>query len=320
LKLNQVDQNKIRSFALSELGFLSVGFAKAEFMEEEARHLEQWLNQNLNGSMSYMENHFDKRVDPRKLVPGSKTVISLLFNYYTPEKQEDNNAPKISMYAFGRDYHKVIKKKLKHLLYYIEEDLYPVNGRAFVDSAPVLERDWAKRAGLGWTGKHTLLLHPKIGSYFFLAELVIDLELEDAAPQDIMKDYCGTCTKCIDACPTDAISPQGYLLDASKCISYLTIELKEAIPAAYADQLEDWMFGCDICQEVCPWNRFAVQHNESDFNPKSKLLEMTKLDWMNLEEAEFDELFLGSPVKRAGFAKLKQNIQEIFGKKKPDQS
>lgn len=318
MKLNQSDQNKIRDFALSELGFLSIGFAKAEFMEEEARHLEQWLYQNHQGSMSYMENHFDKRVDPTKLVPGAKTVISLLYNYYTPEKQHDENAPKISMYAYGRDYHKVLKKKLKYLLSYIDESIYTVHGRAFIDSAPILERDWAKRAGLGWTGKHTLLLNPKMGSYFFLAELLIDLEI-DEAPQEVMKDYCGTCTKCIDACPTDAISPNGYILDASKCISYLTIELKEDIPSAFSDQLENWMFGCDICQEVCPWNRFSKKHEEADFLPKSSLLEKSSEDWEALGQGEFDQLFMGSPVKRAGFDKLKQNISNVLGKKKPDQ-
>ncbi len=287
------------------LGFDFVGIAKAEYMEEEARRLEDWLNQNHHGKMSYMENHFDKRVDPTKLVPGAKSVISLVYNYYTDENQSDEEAPKISKYAYGKDYHFIIKDKLKTLLQYINDTIGEVAGRCFVDSAPVLERDWAKRSGTGWIGKNTLLINPKQGSYFFLAELIIDLELSTDTP---IKDYCGTCTRCIDACPTDAISPQGFVLDGSKCISYFTIELKEAIPETHRDKFENWMFGCDICQEVCPWNRFSKRHQEPAFEPHPDLLSLSKNDWEELTEDVFKELFRKSAVKRTKYAGLKRNI------------
>ena len=286
------------------LGFDFVGFARAERLDEEAKRLELWLNQGMHGKMAYMENHFEKRVDPRKLVPGAKTVISLLLNYYT-DKEQPCDAPKISKYAYGKDYHFVIKKKLKAFIHFIQEEIGAVNGRCFVDSAPVLERDWAKKAGLGWIGKNTLLIHPKRGSYFFLAELILDLDLVYDHP---MKDYCGRCTRCMDACPTDAISPKGYLVDGSKCISYFTIELKDEIPTEYKGKFENWMFGCDICQQVCPWNRFASTHKESAFEPHQSLLKMKKSDWEEITEAVFKEIFKKSAVQRTKFKGLKRNI------------
>ena len=297
--------DKIRQEAY-RLGFGFVGIAKAEQMDEEARRLEAWLNQGLHGKMGYMANHFDKRIDPRKLVDGAKSVVTLLFNYFTDEKQIEPEAPKISKYAYGNDYHFVIKDKLKDLMHFINDEIGEVNGRVFVDSAPVLERDWAKRSGTGWIGKNTLLINPKAGSYFFLAELIIDLELIYDSP---MKDYCGTCTRCIDACPTEAISPEGYLMDGSKCISYLTIELKdEIIPPQYKSQMEGWMFGCDICQDVCPWNRFSTKHDEPQFEPHSQLLKMTKEEWFEITEDVFKEIFKNSAVKRTKYEGLKRNI------------
>ena len=297
--------DKIREEAY-RLGFGFVGIAKAEQMDQEARRLEAWLNQGLHGKMGYMANHFDKRIDPRKLVDGAKSVVTLLFNYFTDEKQTDPNAPKISKYARGKDYHLVVKDKLKDLMHFINDEIGEVSGRVFVDSAPVLERDWAKRSGTGWIGKNTLLINPKAGSYFFLAELIIDLELVYDSP---MKDYCGTCTRCIDACPTEAISPEGYLMDGSKCISYLTIELKdEIIPPQYKSQMEGWMFGCDICQDVCPWNRFSKKHDEPQFEPHSQLLEMTKEEWFDITEDVFKEIFKNSAVKRTKYEGLKRNI------------
>ena len=293
-----------------KLGFLACGISQAEFMEAEARRLEKWLESGAHGEMSYMENHFDLRTDPTKLVPGAKSVISLAYNYYTDKIQEDASAPKISKYAYGRDYHKVIRKKLKKLYQFIQSEAGEVSGRVFVDSAPVMERDWAVRSGLGWMGKHTLLINKNHGSYFFLAEIVLDLELEHDTP---VTDHCGTCTKCIDACPTDAISENGYILDAKKCISYLTIELKNEIPDEFLGSMENWMFGCDICQDVCPWNRFASQHQEDQFKPKNKLLEMTKRDWLDITEELFNELFEGSAVKRTKFTGLKRNIQFLAG-------
>ncbi len=299
---------KYRDLIIAEahrLGFETIGFAKAEYLNEEARHLEAWLQQGRHGKMQYMENHFDLRVDPTKLVEGAKSVICLTYNYHTDQEQHDPEAPKISQYAYGRDYHFVIKDKLKALLHFIREQMGEVNGRCFVDSAPVLEREWAKRAGTGWIGKNTLLIHPKKGSYYFLAELILDVELEYDHP---MHDYCGTCTRCIDACPTEAISPQGYIVDGSKCISYFTIELKEAIPEDYKGKFENWMFGCDICQEVCPWNRFSTPHTEPAFEPHPDLLALKKDDWLELTEEVFQKVFKGSAVKRTKFAGLQRNI------------
>lgn len=293
------------------MGFSFVGFARAEQMDEEARRLEAWLNQGMHGEMGYMAGHFDLRIDPRKLVPGAKTVVSLLHNYHNPDKPEAADAPRVSQYAYGEDYHFVLKRKLKDLLAFIRETVGEVDGRCFVDSAPVLERDWAKRSGVGWSGKNTLTINPGAGSYFFLAELIIDLELVYDQP---MKDYCGTCTRCIDACPTEAISPQGYVVDGSKCISYFTIELREAIPEAYRGKFEQWMFGCDICQEVCPWNRFAVRHSEPAFEPHPDLLQMTREDWAELTEEVFGVVFKKSAVKRTKYAGLKRNIDFLGGK------
>lgn len=292
------------------LGFSHIGIARAGFMEEEARRLEAWLHQGLHGQMHYMANHFDKRVDPTKLVPGARSVISLVFNYYTEETQQDPQAPKISKYARGEDYHFVLKRKLKELLHFINDRIGEVSGRCFVDSAPVLERDWARRSGAGWVGKNTLLIHPKMGSYFFLAELILDLDL---VYDDPMKDYCGTCRRCIDACPTQAISPEGYLVDGSKCISYLTIELKDKIPSSFQGQMDNWMFGCDVCQEVCPWNRFSQPHSEPAFNPHPRLLEMDKADWIELTSEVFQELFQRSAVKRTGMEGLRRNIAFLNG-------
>jgi len=310
VKINAYQWRQIQTYAVQQLGFMDVSIAKAELMEPEARRLEAWLSQGHHAKMSYLENHFDLRVDPRKLVEGAKSVISLSYNYYNDQVEQPADAPKIAMYAYGKDYHKLIRKKLKHLLDWIEESMGEVNGRGFVDSAPILERDWARRSGMGWIGKHTLLISKRRGSYFFLAELISDLEYEDDI--HIESDHCGTCTRCIDACPTDAISPAGYVLDASKCISYLTIELKESMPEEYQDQLESWMFGCDICQQVCPWNRFSSNHTEPKFLPSTSLMSKNRKDWQDLEEPEFELLFAGSAVRRAGFLKLKDNIEAVI--------
>jgi epoxyqueuosine reductase len=305
----QAHSTLIRSEA-QRLGFAQVGFAKAEFMDAEARRLEQWLEQGMHGQMHYMANHFDKRVDPTQLVPGAKSVISLVYNYYNPEEQEDPEAPRISQYAYGKDYHFVLKDKLKALLHFIEHEIGAVSGRCFVDSAPVLERDWAKRAGMGWIGRNTLLINPKAGSYFFLAEIILDLELEYDAP---MRDYCGTCRRCIDACPTEAISPEGYLVDGSKCISYLTIELREAIPEAFKGKMDNWMFGCDVCQDVCPWNRFSKPHQEPAFSPHPDLLSMRKQDWEEITQEVFNQVFQHSAVKRTKWEGLTRNIAFLKG-------
>jgi epoxyqueuosine reductase len=289
----------------AELGFFHCGFSKADFLEEEAPRLESWLKHNFQGKMFYMENHFDKRLDPRLLVEGSNTVISLLLNYSPTETQKDADAPKISKYAYGEDYHFVIKDKLHELIQFMQDEIGEVNGRAFVDSAPVMDKVWAKKSGLGWIGKNTNLIHPKEGSFFFIAELITDLKIEPDGP---MKDYCGTCTRCIDACPTEAIV-QPYLVDGSKCISYLTIELKdEILPKEFSGKMDNWMFGCDVCQDVCPWNRFAKASTEERFQPALTLLDLTKSDWENLEKETFQNLFKNSAVKRTKFSGLKRNI------------
>ncbi|WP_207534237.1 tRNA epoxyqueuosine(34) reductase QueG [Desertivirga arenae] len=287
------------------LGFLFCGISKAEFLEEEAPRLENWLKNQYNGKMGYMENHFDKRLDPTKLVEGAKSVISLAYNYFTPTLQKDPDAPKISKYAYGTDYHFVIKEKLKELLNTIHEQIGQVGGRAFVDSAPVLDKAWAKKSGIGWTGKNSNLLNKSAGSFFFLAELIIDTELEYDTPST--KDHCGTCTRCIDACPTDAIvSP--YIVNGSRCISYLTIELKEEIPSEFKGKMDNWIFGCDICQDVCPWNRFSTLHNEAAFNPHPELKDMNKRNWEEITEEVFARIFKNSAVKRTKFSGLKRNI------------
>ena len=288
------------------MGFLLCHIAKAEIMTEEARRLDEWLSQDYHGDMSYMANHFDKRVDLRLLVPGAKSVISLAYNYYSNVRQIDPEAPQISMYAYGKDYHKVVKKKLQQMLEWMKTSFGNINSRVFVDSAPVLERDLVRRSGCGRMSKNTLIIHPKKGSWFFLADIITDLEM---VYEQQLSDYCGTCTRCIDACPTEAIHEDGYLMDGSKCISYLTIELKKKLPLEYKDKMENWMFGCDICQQVCPWNRFAESHSEPAFLPKEKLISMSKEEWHDLSEPLFDELFEGSAVKRTKYEGLKRNIQ-----------
>jgi epoxyqueuosine reductase len=286
------------------LGFLACGIAKAEFLSEEAPRLEKWLQKGFHGEMQYMENHFDKRLDPRLLVDDAKSVISLAYNYY-PEQQQNNDSYKISKYTYGEDYHHVIKEKLRELLANIQQEIGEVSGRCFVDSAPILERAWAEKAGLGWNGKHSLLIQKQQGSFFFLAELIVDLELEYDHPTTT--NHCGTCTKCIDACPTAAILPNNTV-DASKCISYFTIELKENIPSDYKNQSDDWMFGCDICQDVCPWNRFSKAHHEPLFYPKAAILQFTKRDWEEITEDTFQKVFKKSAVKRIKFSGLQRNI------------
>jgi len=294
-----------------ELEFDYCGVSKAEFLEEEASRLESWLKKGFHGKMHYMGNHFDKRLDPTKLVPGSKSVISLLYNYYPANNLTDKRF-KIARYAYGDDYHNVIKKKLRLLLNSIRENVGEVNGRVFVDSAPVMERQWAQKSGLGWIGKNSLLLNKKAGSYFFLAELIIDLELEYDGP---VKDYCGTCTKCIDACPTDAITATGEV-NASKCISYLTIELKENIPVEFKEKMNGWIFGCDICQEVCPWNRFAVPNNEPAFYPAA-IEKMGEREWTDLTKDVFKTTFRNSPLNRKGFQGVKNTIAFLTQTKTP---
>lgn len=295
----------IKSWA-EGLGFMLCGFSKAQALDQEAENLKLWLHKGYHGDMRYMSNHFDMRTDPTALVPGAKSVISLAYNYYHPEKQKDPSSPKIAMYAYGKDYHKIVRKKLNELFSKMKQEFSDVNGRVFVDSAPILERDWAKLSGLGWIGKNTLLIHPKKGSFFFLAEIIIDVELVyDSA----LTDHCGTCKRCIEACPTQAIAQDGYVMDGSKCISYLTIELKDTdIPESFVGKMDNWIFGCDICQQVCPWNRFSNDHDETQFKPKDSLLSMTLDDWKNMSENDFNALFEGSAVKRTKYSGLKRNI------------
>ncbi|RZJ64344.1 MAG: tRNA epoxyqueuosine(34) reductase QueG [Flavobacterium sp.] len=299
-------QSKHTAFIKSEakrLGFLSCGISKAGFLEQEAPRLEAWLKSNAHGEMSYMENHFDKRLDPTKLVEGSKSVISLLLNYY-PSEQQNPESYKISKYAYGQDYHFVIKEKLRELLHSIQTEIGEVEGRAFVDSAPVLDKAWAAKSGLGWIGKNSNLLSKQVGSFFFIAELIVDLDLEyDHA----VTDHCGSCTACLDACPTEAIVAP-YVVDGSKCISYFTIELKENLPIDMKGKFDDWAFGCDICQDVCPWNRFSKPHSEPLFNPNPEMLSMSRKDWQEITEETFQKVFKGSAVKRTKFAGLTRNI------------
>ncbi len=312
-QINNIEKNtRLLKQKAYDMGFEFVGISKAGKMEEEARRLEAWLNKGYHGKMTYMENHFEKRIDPTLLVPGAQSVVSLTYNYFSKEEQTDKQAPKISKYAYGEDYHFVIKKKLKTLLNFLREEVGEVNGRCFVDSAPVMERDWAKRSGVGWIGKNTLIINPRRGSYFFLADLIIDLQLKPDGP---MKDYCGRCRRCIDACPTEAIDATGYIVDASKCISYLTIELREAIDEQFKGKMENWMFGCDICQEVCPWNRFSTPHQEPAFEPHPDLLQMTSKDWLELTEEVFGKVFRKSAVKRTRYKGLMRNIH-FLGKER----
>ncbi len=303
--MNSTKHTTLIKAEAKRLGFDYVGISKADFLEEEAPRLENWLNNNMHGQMSYMQNYFDKRLDPRLLVPGAKSVISLLLNYYPSEKHADDSAPKISKYAYGKDYHLVIKEKLNQLLEFIKESIGEVDGRAFVDSAPVLDKAWAKKGGLGWIGKNSNLINKSSGSFYFIAELIVDLDLEyDGA----IKDYCGTCTKCIDECPTDAIVAP-YVVDGSKCISYFTIELKENIPNDVKGKFNNWAFGCDICQDVCPWNSFSKPHSEPHFQANAELLGMKKQDWEELTEETFRRVFKDSAVKRTKFAGLKRNVE-----------
>ena len=297
-----VNYSKLIKKTAKNLGFISCGISKAEFLEEEAPRFEKWLNEQKHGQMAYMENHYDKRLDPRLLVPGAKSVVSLLLNYYTDEHQVEG-APKISKYAYGTDYHYVIKEKLKQLYQILQEEIGEINGRVFVDSAPVMDKAWAGKSGLGWMGKNTNLINKKVGSFFFIAEMILDLKLDYDTP---VTDHCGTCTACIDSCPTEALTP--YNIDASRCISYLTIELKDQIPSEFQNKMDDWSFGCDICQDVCPWNRFSKPHNEPLFEPRSELLEFTKKDWEELTEATFDTIFKNSAVKRTRYQGLKRNL------------
>ena len=297
--------DQIKKWA-KDLGFDFVGIAEAGFLEEEAPLLEQWLNQGQHGKMTYMERYFDKRLDPRKLVDGARSVISVMYNYYPSASQNVDSDYKVSKYAYGRDYHKVMKKQLKTLFETIQQEIGEVNGRVFVDSAPVMDKAWAKNAGLGWLGKNSLILNKQAGSYFFLGELIIDLPLEPDAPTP---DHCGNCTRCIDACPTDAINAYG--VDGSKCISYFTIELKEEMPEEYKDKLNGWIFGCDICQDVCPWNKFAKSHQEPDFEPRDPIVNFNNRDWEEMTEEVFQKHFEGTPLNRAKFEGLKRNIRAV---------
>lgn len=288
------------------LGFDFCGISKAGFLEEEAPRLEKWLKESMHGQMKYMENYFDKRLNPKLLVDDAKSVISLLYNYY-PSEQQIEEAPKISKYSFGKDYHEVIKTKLNEFLQSIKIKIGNINGRAFVDSAPVMDKAWAAKGGLGWVGKNSNLINKQQGSFFFIAELIIDVELVYDGP---LKDYCGTCTRCIDACPTDAIvSP--YTIDGSKCISYLTIELKESIPTEFKSKMDNWIFGCDVCQDVCPWNRFSKEHQEPLFKSQNGLLNYTETDWQEITEVTFNLIFKQSAIKRTKFKGLKRNIAFI---------
>lgn len=304
MKSQLVKNTSVIKQLATRLGFSFCGISKAEFLEEEAPRLEEWLNRGYQGKMGYLENHFDKRLDPTKLVPGAKSVVSLVYNYYPDKTHEIGDKPKIAKYAYGQDYHFVIKNKLKAFMDIIQEELGEVEGRVFVDSAPVHERAWAAKSGNGWVGKNSLLLNREMGSFFFLAELIIDLELEPDGP---MKDYCGTCTACQDACPTDAI-PEPYVVDGSRCISYLTIELKDEIPSEFKDKMEGWAFGCDICQDVCPWNRFSKPHNEPAFKPQG-WEKFSKQDWQEMTKEVFQKVFKKSAVKRTKFEGLTRNIQ-----------
>lgn len=304
MNASELHSKQIKEHA-KRLGFLSCGISKAGFLEDEAPRLEQWLAQGHHGSMTYMERNFDKRLDPTKLVPGAKSVVSLLYNYYPSAKQSDKEAPKLSKYAYGKDYHFVVKEKLKELTHSIEEEIGEVSGRAFVDSAPVLDKAWAAKGGLGWLGKHTNLISKKTGSFFFIAELIIDLPLEADTP---VTDHCGSCTACIDACPTDAIIAP-YQVDGSKCISHFTIELKDAIPQEVKGKFDNWAFGCDVCQDVCPWNRFSTPHQEPEFEPSPELMNLTKNDWHEITEVVFNRLFEKSAVQRTQFSGLQRNLQ-----------
>ena len=290
-----------------QIGFSSCGISRARFLHEEEKNFEDWLKQGYQGTMSYLERNFDKRLDPTKLVPGAKSIISLTFNYFPTKKKFNDNSFLISKYAYGKDYHIIIKDKLKELFSQMKKEVGDIEGRVFVDSAPIHERAWAKISGLGWIGKNSLLLNKKMGSYFFLAEIICDLDLEY---DSTVSDHCGTCTKCIDACPTDAIT-QAQVVDANRCISYLTIENKNEIPKELSKSFNNYIFGCDICQDVCPWNKFSTSHNEREFLPKEELSKMSKKDWQELTYETFNKIFKNSAVKRTKFQGLKRNIKAV---------
>ena len=310
--MNLSQRSAIVKDSAARLGFDYCGIAKAEFLEEEAPKLTEWLNRGYHGKMGYMENHMDKRLDPTKLVPGARSVVSLIYNYFPEEDLNGGEGGyKVAKYAYGKDYHDVIRPKLKELLQKIKDRIGEVDGRVFVDSGPVMERQWAAKSGLGWTGKNTLLLNRDMGSFFFLAELIIDLELEYDGP---IKDYCGTCTRCMDACPTDAF-PAPYVLDASKCISYLTIELKDEISKEFDGKMEDWIFGCDICQDVCPWNKFSKPHREPAFNTSDGLSQITTRDnWEEITEELFHHRFKDSAMMRTKYSGIKRNVAFVSRK------
>lgn len=310
--MNRANYTQLIKQKAIELGFQSCGIAKADFLEEEAPRLEDWLLQNRHGEMAYMENHFDKRLDPRKLVDGAKSVVSLTLNYF-PKNELTFGDYKISKYAYGKDYHNVIKKKLKQFLQFISTEIGEVSGRAFVDSAPVLDKAWAQKSGLGWIGKNSNLITKQVGSFFFICELIIDLELEYDSPYT--QDFCGKCTKCVDACPTDAIIAP-YQVDGSKCISYYTIELKNAIPKEVEGKFENWIFGCDICQDVCPWNRFSKPHQETAFEANDLFKELKQKDLEEITQEVFDKVFIGSPIRRTKLEGIQKNIQFIKNDKK----
>jgi epoxyqueuosine reductase len=296
---------QIKAFT-RQLGFDYCGIAQAQQLDEDARRLEQWLNKGLHGNMQYMENYFDLRIDPAKLIPGAKSVITLLLNYY-PQQSQQTDTPNISKYAYGKDYHEVIKKKLHALLALINEHIGEVHGRGFVDSAPVLERSWAQRSGLGWIGRNGNLITKQQGSFFFIATLIVDIELEYDDP--FAKDYCGTCRKCIDSCPTGAIT-EGKVINGSQCISYYTIELKDMLlPDDKKGQFANWMFGCDVCQDVCPWNRFSKPTSEVEFTPIPEILNFTTKEWESLTEEAFKKIFRHSPLKRAKFQGIQRNVK-----------
>ena len=288
------------------LGFISCGISRAEFLEDEAPRLEKWLKMKMNGEMKYMENYFEKRLDPRKLVNDAKSIISLTYNYY-PEDLQNKEAPKVSKYAYGMDYHYVIKEKLNFFLTFIKDKIGNVHGRAFVDSAPILEKAWAAKSGIGWVGKNSNLITKQVGSFYFLAELIVDLDLDY---DTIESDHCGQCTACIDSCPTEAIT-EPYVVDGSKCISYFTIELKENIPQEFKGKFDDWVFGCDVCQDVCPWNKFSKPHKEPLFQSSSELMKMSRDEWNEITEETFNKIFKNSAVKRTGYKGLTRNLNFI---------
>ena len=306
--MTRTEASQIVKRLAKEQGFDACGISAAGFLEEEATGLENWLKAGYHGTMSWMENHFDARLDPRKLVPGAKSVISVTLNYF-PEETQEEGTPKISKYAYGRDYHKVVRGKLKRMLQGIQAELGEVEGRGFVDSAPVMDRAWARKSGLGWIGKHSLLLSKGAGSFFFIGALIVDLELEPDGPTT---DHCGTCTACIDACPTEAIITP-TVVDSNKCISYLTIEYKEALPNEYQGKMEDWVYGCDICQDVCPWNRFSTPHQEKDFDLRTPIKENDWEAWEEITHELWDEIMKGSAIRRTGFEGFKRNLS--FAKK-----